>query len=156
MSDLVNTISKGSLNSCLRPWSEFIRLNTTVKCLIFNLSSLSTPATVCESPPFWAHSSPTHEDSYVLANCKESLLIKLCIIFTNVFINYLQVISSVVMATLFSYLRVTAAYILRREGGRRELFWCGGITQAGSFVGAILAFVLVQILHVFHSARFCG
>lgn len=65
------------------------------------------------------------------------------------------IISSVIMAASYSFVRVSVASILRQSGGRRELLWCGGITQVGSFFGAFLTFLLVQVFHVFNGVKPC-
>jgi len=67
-----------------------------------------------------------------------------------------QIISSVVMAASYSFVRVSVATILRAEGGRRELLWCGGFTQVGSFCGALVTFILVQVLHTFTGLKPCS
>ena len=56
---------------------------------------------------------------------------------------------------LFSYCKVTIAAILRDEG-RQALLWCGALTQAGSAVGALIMFVLVNVFNLFKSAPICG
>ena len=57
-----------------------------------------------------------------------------------------------VNSALNAFVRVSVASILRVEGSRRALLWCGIVTQLGSFCGAIVTFVLVSILHIFNSA----
>jgi len=60
----------------------------------------------------------------------------------------LAVASMVLLTGIFSYIKLVIASILRDEG-RRALLWCGAVTQLGSFVGAVLTFCLVNLLHVF-------
>lgn len=47
-----------------------------------------------------------------------------------------------------TYVRVEIANQLREEGAR-SLFWCGAVTQAGSAVGAIVTFLLVNVYSLF-------
>ena len=68
----------------------------------------------------------------------------------------LQVITSVVMAFCFSFVRVSVSSVLRREGGRLQLLYCGAVTQLGSFCGALLSFILVAIVKVFHRSSHCA
>ena len=60
------------------------------------------------------------------------------------------------MAGLFSYSKMTIAGILRDDGGRKSLLWCGVFTQVGSFIGAIIIFIFVNILDSFESYPTCG
>ena len=59
------------------------------------------------------------------------------------------------MTGFFSYAKVSIATILRDEG-RKALLWCGASQQVGSFVGAIIAFILVNVLNIFKSAPPCA
>jgi len=67
----------------------------------------------------------------------------------------LQIASSVVMLSCFSFVRVSVAMLLHKKGGRHDLLWCGGVTQVGSLCGAVIAFVLVSMLDVFKSKMPC-
>jgi len=60
------------------------------------------------------------------------------------------------MDASFAFVRVSVATLLHEGGGRRKLLWCGGITQAGSFCGAVVAFVLVSCLQIFKSQSLCA
>ncbi|XP_064640248.1 solute carrier family 52, riboflavin transporter, member 3-B-like [Lineus longissimus] len=60
----------------------------------------------------------------------------------------------IVFTSINSFIKVTIASIFRDEG-RKALIWCGGITQAGSAVGALTTFFLVNKLHLFKSIPPC-
>ncbi|CAL8075195.1 unnamed protein product [Orchesella dallaii] len=60
----------------------------------------------------------------------------------------LLILSWIVLVALFTYVRVSIATMLRTRG-QAGLFWCGAITQFGSTIGAILAFVVVNYTEVF-------
>jgi len=60
------------------------------------------------------------------------------------------------MDASFAFVRVVVAVLLHEAGGRHKLLWCGGITQAGSFCGAVVAFVLVSGFRVFKSQSICS
>ena len=62
----------------------------------------------------------------------------------------------VLLTGLFSYTKVTIASMLQAEGGRKALLWCGVFTQVGSFIGAIVTFILVNILQVFVAIYPCS
>uniref|UniRef100_A0A3P8TPG3 Riboflavin transporter n=1 Tax=Amphiprion percula TaxID=161767 RepID=A0A3P8TPG3_AMPPE len=66
----------------------------------------------------------------------------------------LAVISWIVFIGLFSYLKVVIGTLLH-EAGHAALLWCGISIQAGSLVGALTMFPLVNIYHVFSRAREC-
>jgi len=51
---------------------------------------------------------------------------------------------------------VSVSSVLRREGGRSQLLYCGVVTQLGSFCGALVSFILVAVVKVFHSASPCA
>ena len=68
---------------------------------------------------------------------------------------YFQIVTAVLLTGLFSYTKVSIASLLRQDGGRNALIWCGGVTQVGSFVGAIVIFLFVSILKVFESMPPC-
>jgi len=59
------------------------------------------------------------------------------------------------MAFCFSFVRVSVSSVLRREGGRSQLLYCGVVTQLGAFCGAIVSFTLVAIVKVFHRMAHC-
>ena len=67
-----------------------------------------------------------------------------------------QVVTSVIMAFCFSFVRVSISSVLRREGGRSQLLYCGAVTQLGSFCGALVSFILVAIVKVFHRLSPCA
>ncbi|KAK3894262.1 hypothetical protein Pcinc_001980 [Petrolisthes cinctipes] len=60
----------------------------------------------------------------------------------------LVVIAWVLFTGIMTYVRVEIANQLREEGAR-ALFWCGAVTQAGSAVGAIVTFILVNVYYLF-------
>jgi len=45
--------------------------------------------------------------------------------------------------------------VLRREGGRSQLLYCGVFTQLGAFCGALVSFILVAVVKVFHRMSHC-
>ena len=59
------------------------------------------------------------------------------------------------MAFCFSFVRVSVSSVLRREGGRKHLLYCGAVTQLGSFCGALVAFILVSVVKVFQRLSRC-
>jgi len=61
---------------------------------------------------------------------------------------------SVLVSGLMSFSKVSIATVLRHQG-RRALLWCGIVTQVGSAIGAILMFILVNHLHLFHDKPAC-
>ncbi len=63
---------------------------------------------------------------------------------------WFQVVSWVLYIGLFSYVKVTIAGWCRRRG-KSSLFYFGALTQAGSAVGAVLAFVLVNETTIFEA-----
>jgi len=67
----------------------------------------------------------------------------------------LQVITSIVMAFCFSFVRVSISSVFRREGGRTQLLYCGAVTQLGSLCGALISFVLVVVVRVFQRSSHC-
>lgn len=66
----------------------------------------------------------------------------------------LLILSWILVAGFFSYTKVCIAVIFRTQG-RRGLLWYGAVTQAGSAVGSIIMFVLVNIFQFFMSAPVC-
>lgn len=66
----------------------------------------------------------------------------------------LQVISWIIFTGLFSYLKVVIGTLLH-EAGHAALLWCGISIQAGSLIGALTMFPLVNIYHVFARAQEC-
>ncbi|XP_008291520.1 solute carrier family 52, riboflavin transporter, member 2 [Stegastes partitus] len=66
----------------------------------------------------------------------------------------LAVVSWIVFTGLFSYLKVVIGTLLH-EAGHAALLWCGISIQAGSLVGALTMFPLVNVYHVFSRAQEC-
>lgn len=60
----------------------------------------------------------------------------------------LVVLAWVMFTGLMTYVRVEIANQMREEGAR-ALFWCGAVTQAGSAVGSIITFILVNVCNLF-------
>ncbi|XP_027214919.2 solute carrier family 52, riboflavin transporter, member 3-B isoform X2 [Penaeus vannamei] len=60
----------------------------------------------------------------------------------------LVVLAWVVFTFIMTYVRVEIANLMREQGAR-ALFWCGAVTQAGSAVGAVTTFVLVNVYNLF-------
>ena len=59
-----------------------------------------------------------------------------------------QVVAFVISGAFVNYAKVAICTIFR-EMGHRELFWCGVSIQVGSFVGAIVMFILVNVAKLF-------
>ena len=51
----------------------------------------------------------------------------------------------VLLTAFFSYVKVCAAGMFNRISGSSGLLWCGCFTQIGSLVGAVVAFLLVNV-----------
>ncbi|XP_044027538.1 solute carrier family 52, riboflavin transporter, member 2 [Siniperca chuatsi] len=66
----------------------------------------------------------------------------------------LVVISWIIFTGLFSYLKVVIGTLLH-EAGHAALLWCGISIQAGSLIGALTMFPLVNIYQVFAWAKEC-
>ncbi|XP_060948959.1 solute carrier family 52, riboflavin transporter, member 2 [Limanda limanda] len=66
----------------------------------------------------------------------------------------LVVVSWIIFTGLFSYLKVVIGTLLH-EKGHAALLWCGIFIQAGSLVGALSMFPLINVYHVFSSAQDC-
>lgn len=66
----------------------------------------------------------------------------------------LVVISWIIFTGLFSYLKVVVGTLLH-EAGHAALLWCGISIQAGSLVGALAMFPLVNVYHMFSRAQEC-
>ncbi|XP_028453198.1 solute carrier family 52, riboflavin transporter, member 2 [Perca flavescens] len=66
----------------------------------------------------------------------------------------LVVISGIIFTGLFSYLKVVIGTLLH-EAGHAALLWCGISIQAGSLIGALTMFPLVNVYHVFKQAQAC-
>ena len=67
-----------------------------------------------------------------------------------------QIVTAIVMDSSFAFVRVSVAVLLHEGGGRHKLLWCGGVTQAGSFCGAMISFILVSCLQIFKSQSLCS
>lgn len=83
---------------------------------------------------------------YVLTTCSVFITCTLDFFF--------QVIVMVVFVAVMTFAKVSIATVFRIEG-RKALLWCGIITQAGSAVGAIILFILINILELFQSKYPC-
>lgn len=62
--------------------------------------------------------------------------------------SFLIVAIAVAGSGLASYLRTAFSTMLRNQG-KKALLWCGISIQVGSFIGAVLIFPLVNVLHLF-------
>ncbi|XP_042217179.1 solute carrier family 52, riboflavin transporter, member 3-B-like [Homarus americanus] len=60
----------------------------------------------------------------------------------------LVVVAWITFTGVMTFVRVEIANQMREEGAR-ALFWCGAVTQAGSAVGAVTTFVLVNVYNLF-------
>ncbi len=68
---------------------------------------------------------------------------------------HFQIVSQILLVASLSYVKVTTASMLNQLGGKTALLWCGIVTQLGSFTGAIVTFVLVNVLSLFTSQPPC-
>ncbi|XP_047460243.1 solute carrier family 52, riboflavin transporter, member 2 isoform X2 [Mugil cephalus] len=66
----------------------------------------------------------------------------------------LVIVSWIIFTGLFSYLKVVIGTLLH-ELGHTALLWCGISIQAGSLIGALVMFPLVNVYHVFTRAQEC-
>uniref|UniRef100_A0A147AX30 Riboflavin transporter n=1 Tax=Fundulus heteroclitus TaxID=8078 RepID=A0A147AX30_FUNHE len=66
----------------------------------------------------------------------------------------LVVVSWIAFTGLFSYLKVVVSTLLH-EAGHAALLWCGISIQAGSLIGALTMFPLVNVYQVFVRAQDC-
>ncbi|XP_054462412.1 solute carrier family 52, riboflavin transporter, member 2 [Anoplopoma fimbria] len=66
----------------------------------------------------------------------------------------LVVISGIIFTGLYSYLKVVIGTLLH-EAGHAALLWCGISIQAGSLIGALTMFPLVNVYQVFERAQEC-
>lgn len=66
----------------------------------------------------------------------------------------LVVLSWILFTGVFSYLKVVIGTLLH-EAGHSGLLWCGISIQAGSLVGALSMFPLVNVYHVFSRGQEC-
>lgn len=66
----------------------------------------------------------------------------------------LVVAAWILFVGLMSYAKACIITILREEG-RNALFWCGVSTQAGSAIGALIMFLLVNVYKLFQSYNPC-
>ncbi|XP_070575484.1 solute carrier family 52, riboflavin transporter, member 3-B-like [Ptychodera flava] len=90
--------------------------------------------------------------SYIMWLALESPTPFLC---GSVWGEVLVVAAWILMAGLFTYTKVMIGTICR-DHGRKALIWCGAVMQAGSLIGSIIIFPLVNNLHLFTSNDPCG
>ncbi|XP_045187450.2 solute carrier family 52, riboflavin transporter, member 3-B-like [Mercenaria mercenaria] len=64
------------------------------------------------------------------------------------------VTASILVTALMTFSKVSIATVLRLRG-RMALLWCGIVTQVGSAIGAILMFLIVNQLKLFHQKAAC-
>ncbi|XP_063041995.1 solute carrier family 52, riboflavin transporter, member 2 isoform X2 [Engraulis encrasicolus] len=67
---------------------------------------------------------------------------------------FLVVLAWIFFTGLFSYLKVVIGTLLH-EAGHAALLWCGVFIQAGSLIGALSIFPLVNSYNVFQSSQDC-
>ncbi|XP_077410840.1 solute carrier family 52, riboflavin transporter, member 3-A [Vanacampus margaritifer] len=65
------------------------------------------------------------------------------------------VLSWLLFTGTLSYLKVMVGVILR-DHSRSALVWCGAAVQAGSLVGSVVMFPLVNVLMLFKAGDFCN
>ncbi|CDW58361.1 Riboflavin transporter 2 [Trichuris trichiura] len=68
---------------------------------------------------------------------------------------FLCVFSFVVVTGVCSYLRTVVADKIRNSNIESRMFYCGAVSQIGSFVGALVMFPLVNVYGVFNSVDPC-
>ena len=97
----------------------------------------------------------------ILINCRnyelnQKLLnlSKVTLLFQATFICF-QILTYVVLVAIFNYVKVCIAGVLSRKRGSTGLLYYGIATQIGSLIGAIIAFILVNILKLFKSIPPC-
>ncbi|XP_072304247.1 solute carrier family 52, riboflavin transporter, member 2 isoform X2 [Eucyclogobius newberryi] len=66
----------------------------------------------------------------------------------------LVVLSWIMFTAVLSYLKVVIGTLLH-EVGHSALLWCGIFIQAGSLIGALVMFPLINVYHVFSRAHEC-
>ncbi len=77
----------------------------------------------------------------------------ICLFF--VCFNSFQVLSWVFFTGLLSYVKVMVGVILR-DWSHSALVWCGVAVQAGSLLGSVTMFPLVNTYHLFQSGDVCN
>lgn len=60
----------------------------------------------------------------------------------------------VVLTGLVSYIKLSITSIFRYQGGQ-SLVWIGAVSQAGSAVGAVISFCLVNMTGIFVAYQQC-
>lgn len=65
-----------------------------------------------------------------------------------------QVITWIVLTGLVSYIKLSITSIFRYQGGQ-SLVWIGAVSQAGSTVGAVISFCLVNLTDIFETYEEC-
>lgn len=66
-----------------------------------------------------------------------------------------QVLSWILFTGIFSYVKVVIGSLLH-EAGHAALLWCGISIQAGSLLGALAMFPLVNVYQAFARAQDCA
>lgn len=129
--------------------------------LSVNLSMISNPIAcfIAVFLPSWSMSSivmwtvfSSVWAAYILA---AALLSPYPPLVDHTFGAVLIVFSWTVFVGSVSYVKACIAGILRRSGGNKALFWGGGVSQIGSFVGGVGTFVLVNFTDLFKSSSHC-
>lgn len=82
------------------------------------------------------------------------MMICMSVLTVQIFTLKLQVVSWTLVTGLVSFIRLKITTLFRDQGGK-SLVWVGAWTQIGSFVGAILSFVLVNMTSIFQSFDPC-
>ena len=67
---------------------------------------------------------------------------------------YPQVAAWIMCTLLMVYAKVSIAIVMRSQG-RTSLLWTGGSTQLGACIGAVLAYVMINHLHLFKDGPWC-
>ena len=73
----------------------------------------------------------------------------------KLFLFYILKVSSwTFLVGLISYIKLSITTIFRYQGGK-SLVWIGGISQMGSFIGAITIFFIINYSQIFQSYEPC-
>ena len=67
---------------------------------------------------------------------------------------FFQVVATALFASITDYLNTCIAVIFRKEG-HKALIMCGVFTQIGSLIAALITFVLINVLELFHAKYPC-
>lgn len=69
--------------------------------------------------------------------------------------EFLVIMSSVLMMGLFNYARVCIMCIIKEKGGASALMWGGAAMHLGATAGAVVTFIVSEVVQPFHSEPAC-